>query len=238
MLDRCIRAAARGGDVRLHPPAHPRPRLAHAGAGRRRWPRRRQAWFEVPHRQPALTRRRPGAGRRQRPRSPKGQSLIAQADCLRLRAPASFVSSASLRPRRRPFDGYQPWFAEIALTLIELRSEGAVTGDGVEATLSQAVPTDAGRAGNRNARTADRHACPKRQVADQLASLEETLKRAGRGSARVLEDPAASHGSPAMSAWHRARGASSLLRRAAPRPVRAGWSPTATGPGSPASSAC
>ena len=73
-------------------------------------------------------------------------------------------------------DGYRPWFAEVTLTLLDLRAHGASQGDGVEPSLAREAPA-----------TAARHAfeTPEQQIrfladaplSEQAASLEETLRQ-------------------------------------------------------------
>ena len=139
-------------------------------------------------------------------RLPKGRTLSAMLSS-RGRARLSRVTKGLGVPLA-VVDGYRPWFAEIALSLIELRGEGADLASGVEDTLSRAAPPAAVR---RAFETPEQqvHMLADAPVADQLASLEESLKE-------LDEDP---HQFPALEkAW--AAGDVAWIERDAIAPLR------------------
>jgi uncharacterized protein YbaP (TraB family) len=104
---------------------------------------------------------------------PKGGSLM------KLLSPAAGARltrvAAGLGLPEPAIDGYQPWFAEVTLTLVDLQRRGARQSDGVEPSLAKEAPA-----------TAERHAfeTPEQQIGfiagapvkEQVASLEETLR--------------------------------------------------------------
>ncbi|HTK36100.1 MAG TPA: TraB/GumN family protein [Caulobacteraceae bacterium] len=129
-------------------------------------------WFEIPMdgSSDAATARAVGA----LSKLPAGKSLAAllTADG---RARLNRVSSRLGLPPGA-IDGYRPWYAEVTLTLLDLRAHGASLSDGVEPSLAREAPP-----------VAPRHAfeTPEQQIRiladaplrEQVASLEQTLSQ-------------------------------------------------------------
>ena len=130
-----------------------------------------EIWFEVPLDE--VGRGQAQAEADALSRLPPGRSLSALLSA-KGRARLARVSKALGVPIAM-VDAYRPWFAEVVLTLIELRGEGADQASGVEETLSRAAPPDAPR---RAFETPDQQIrmLGEAPQSDQVASLEETLK--------------------------------------------------------------
>ena len=107
-------------------------------------------------------------------RLPKGQSL-GQLLSAQGRARLDRVSRRyGLTPAS--LDGYRPWFAEVTLTLMDLRVHGASQGDGVEPSLAREAPPGAARRAFETPEQQVRFLADA-PVAEQAASLEETLRQ-------------------------------------------------------------
>jgi uncharacterized protein YbaP (TraB family) len=129
-------------------------------------------WFEIPI--DAGTDAAAAKAMQGRMRLPQGGSLaallspMARARLARV-APSLGVTAAAV-------DGYRPWYAEIVLTLLDLRRHGADQGDGVETSLAREAPPTAMR---RAFETADEQVgfLADAPIREQVASLEETLRQ-------------------------------------------------------------